>query len=151
MVGQYMFLILPLPPASGKLPNGHKGRFFGAPQHGETHVALVPVLQFICSRLDTSSARICSSKRTLKTSSMFLPQPSGVHHFCCRHCQRCQDNPLLHQFSDRFIAPFPTSPQDRAPAGNGNTFPPFVSQVSDSHDLHGSYPTNFDSMASKDV
>ena len=39
-----------------------------------------------------------------------------------------------------------------APAGSaGNTFLPFVSQISDLRDLHGSYPTNFDSMASKDV
>ncbi len=83
---------------------------------------------------------------------MFLPQPTGVHHFRHRHCRHCQDNPLPHQSSNRFIAPFCTSPQDTAPAGSDeNTFPPFVSRNSDPRGFHGSYPTNFDSMASKDV
>jgi hypothetical protein len=149
--GTIFFLTLPLPSASNKLPHSREGRFSEAQQHGGTHVALVPVLKFFF-RLDTSSARICSGKRTLKTSAMFLPQPTGVHHFCCCRCQCGQDNPPPHQSSNHSIAPFPTTLQDTAPASStGNTFLPFISQISDPCDFHGSYPTNFDSMASKDV
>ncbi len=122
------------------------------PQHGGTHGALVSALESISSCLGESSKNILPGKGTLKTLPMFLAQPSGVHHFCCRRRQRYQKNHPPHRSNACFITPSPTSPQDTALAGlTENSLPLFSSQqISDPCDFHGNYPANFDSMTSKD-
>jgi hypothetical protein len=103
-------LALPLPPTFDEPPDYHKGRFLIAPQHGGTHGALVSALESISSCLGISSKKNSPGKGTLKTLPMFLAQPSRVHHFRCRCCQRYQKDPPPHQSNACFITPSPTSP-----------------------------------------
>jgi hypothetical protein len=121
------------------------------PQHSGMHGALVSALKSMSSRLGVSSKKKLPGKGTLKKLPMFLAQPSGVHHFCCRRCQRYQKNSPPHRSNDCFITPFPTSPQGTALAGlTENSLPPSGSrQISDPRDFHGNYPANFDSITSK--
>jgi hypothetical protein len=123
-----IFLALPLPPTFNKLPDYHKGRFLIAPQHGGMHGALVSALDSISSCLGVSSKKKLPGKGTLTTLPMFLAQPSGVHHFRCRHCQHYQKNPPPHRSNACFITPSPTSPRGTALAGSTeNSLPPFGS------------------------
>ncbi len=74
-----------------------------APQHGNMHVALVPMLEFFF-RLGTSIDGSFSGGGTLKTSSFLPTQTTRFCHFCRQHGQRLPKTHLTYQSNDCLVS-----------------------------------------------
>ncbi len=146
-------MTLPQPPWSNKPPNSQNGIRLEVPQHGNTHVALVPTLNFFF-QTGTSSAGSFPGRGTLKTSSFLPPQTTKFCHFCLRHQQCLQKNPLPYQFSNCLIShhstPHPLQGMARPTSLAEDNVPSVHVQIFDPRDLHRYYPATFNFMPSED-